>query len=262
MEITALKNSQVKMACALKQKKYREKERKFLAEGLRTVEEAVKSGAVVSVFYTDAENARLEACLGKAATCGAKLYRVSEGVFKKIADTETPQGIVAVCRIPEYSLEDLFGSSRLLLALDRIADPGNLGTILRTADAAGAAGVALFAGCTDLYAPKTVRASMGSVFHIPAIAGVTEEEFFKAAHKWGYKVVVTCLRGAENLYTAELAGRLVLVMGSESTGVSENILKTADTKLYIPMPGAAESLNVAVATGIFMFELLRRNLNA
>lgn len=260
MELTAVKNPRVMAAAELKQKKYREKAGMFLAEGLRSAEEALAACAVESVFYTGAESARLKACLETAEAMGVRLYKVSETVLEKIADTKTPQGIVAVCRMKFCSLDDIFRCGGMLLALDRIADPGNLGTILRNADAAGACGVVLLSGCADLYSPKAVRASMGSVFHVPAVWGVSEDELFESARKAGYTVAATCLSGAESLYNAELAEKTVLVMGSEGAGVSGSILSRAGQRLYIPMPGAAESLNVAVASGIFLFEFARRSL--
>lgn len=148
----------------------------------------------------------------------------------------------------------------MLLVLDRVTDPGNIGTMLRTADAAGVGGLLLLNGCADIYAPKTVRASMGSLFHLPVLSGLGEELLVQAARKAGYELLVTCLDGADNLYKADLQGRLAFVMGNEANGVSDALLAAADKRVFIPMQGRAESLNVAMAAGIVMFEALRQRL--
>jgi len=260
MEVTGLQNPVVKSAAELKQKKYRTQNGLYLAEGLRTAEEAVAYKAVETLFYVATDDERTMRLLEDAAAQNIKLVCVSENVMKKIADTETPQGIIAVCKMRQPKLENLLASGKMLLVLDRVGDPGNIGTMLRTADAAGIGGLVLLKGCADIYAPKTVRSSMGSLFHIPVLSGVSEQEFVSAAKKAGYDLLVTCLDGADNLYKADLSGRIAFVMGNEAGGVNESLLEKADKRVYIPMAGRAESLNVAMAAGIVMFEALRRKV--
>ncbi len=260
MELTGLQNPVVKAAAELKQKKYRTQNGLYLAEGLRTAEEAVAYKAVETLFYVVTDDDRTMRLLEDAAMQNIKLVCVNENVIKKIADTETPQGIIAVCKMRQPKLENLLASGKMLLVLDRVGDPGNIGTMLRTADAAGIGGLVLLKGCADIYAPKTVRSSMGSLFHIPVLSGVSEQEFVSAAKKAGYDLLVTCLDGADNLYKADLSGRIAFVMGNEAGGVSETLLEKADKRVYIPMAGRAESLNVAMAAGIVMFEALRRKV--
>lgn len=260
MELTGLQNPQVKAAAELKQKKYRQQQGLFLAEGLRTVEEAVASKTVVSIFYTAIEDDRTRSVLEEAAAQQLKLYCVSDAVMKKIADTDTPQGIIAVCKMQNVTLDKLLSKGEMLLVLDRVGDPGNLGTMLRTADAAGIGGVVLLKGCVDIYAPKTVRSSMGSLFHVPVVSGIGEDNFIAEAKDAGYELLVTSLEGADNLYKADLCGRIAFVMGNEAGGVSANLLERADKRVFIPMAGRAESLNVAMAAGVVMFEALRRRL--
>lgn len=262
-EITSPQNAVVKAAVELKQKKHRLHQGLFLAEGLRTAEEAVAAGAARSVFYVPEEyvaDARLQRLLERAAEQGVELHAVSAAVMKKLSDTETPQGVIAVCRLQEQELASLLAQGKTLLVLDRVGDPGNVGTMLRTADAAGAGGVVLLAGCADVYAPKTVRSAMGSLFHVPVISGLSENSFVRAARGAGYELLVTALDGAESLYRTGLQGRIALVMGSEAGGVSAGMLAQADKRVYIPMQGQAESLNVAVAAGVVLFEALRRRL--
>ena len=260
MELTGLQNPVVKAAAELKQKKYRTQNGLYLAEGLRTAEEAVAYKAVETLFYVATDDNRTMRLLEDAAMQNIKLVCVNENVMKKIADTETPQGTIAVCKMRQPKLENLLASGKMLLVLDRVGDPGNIGTMLRTADAAGIGGLVLLKGCADIYAPKTVRSSMGSLFHIPVLSGVSEQEFVSAAKKAGYDLLVTCLDGADNLYKADLSGRIAFVMGNEAGGVSETLLEKADKRVYIPMAGRAESLNVAMAAGIVMFEALRRKV--
>ena len=260
MELTGLQNPVVKAAAELKQKKYRTQNGLYLAEGLRTAEEAVAYKAVETLFYVATDDDRTMRLLEDAAMQNIKLVCVNENVMKKIADTETPQGIIAICKMRQPKLENLLASGKMLLVLDRVGDPGNIGTMLRTADAAGIGGLVLLKGCADIYAPKTVRSSMGSLFHIPVLSGVSEQEFISAAKKAGYDLLVTCLDGADNLYKADLSGRIAFVMGNEAGGVSETLLEKADKRVYIPMAGRAESLNVAMAAGIVMFEALRRKV--
>ena len=260
MELTGLQNPVVKAAAELKQKKYRTQNGLYLAEGLRTAEEAVAYKAVETLFYVATDDDRTMRLLEDAAMQNIKLVCVNENVMKKIADTETPQGIIAVCKMRQPKLENLLASGKMLLVLDRVGDPGNIGTMLRTADAAGIGGLVLLKGCADIYAPKTVRSSMGSLFHIPVLSGVSEQELVSAAKKAGYDLLVTCLDGADNLYKADLSGRIAFVMGNEAGGVSETLLEKADKRVYIPMAGRAESLNVAMAAGIVMFEALRRKV--
>lgn len=261
MELTGLQNPLVKKAAELKQKKYRQQQGLFLAEGLRTVEEAVASKSVEMIFYTAIEDARTREVLEQAAAENVRLICVAENVMKKIADTETPQGIIAICRMEQPSLDELLASGKMLLVLDRVGDPGNIGTMLRTGDAAGIGGLILLKGSADIYAPKTVRSSMGSLFHVPVLGGVAEADFVRSAKKAGYELMVTTLEGADNLYKADLSGRLAFVMGNEANGVSDTLLASADKRVFIPMAGRAESLNVAMAAGVVMFEALRRNGN-
>ncbi|MCD8198896.1 MAG: RNA methyltransferase [Phascolarctobacterium sp.] len=260
MEITALQNPLIKETAELKQKKYRLQRQKFLAEGLNTVEVAVSCGAAETLFYTHTEDMRILNLLKKAVSANVKSVCVSDRVMKKIADTETPPGLAAVCKMQHLKLEEMLADGKTLLVLDRVSDPGNVGTIIRTADAAGFGGVVLLRGSADIYAPKAVRASMGSLFNLNVLDGIEEKEFIVAAKEAGYTLLVTSLKGDDNFYGTDLSGQLAIVMGSEISGVSDTLIEASDKKVFIPMEGRAESLNVAVAAAIVMFEILRRRL--
>lgn len=256
-EITSLGNAVVKDVCNLKQKKYRERSGSFVVEGLRAVEEAVRYAAVQKIFAVpDAANTRLAQLLADAAAKNIELYSVTEQVMKKMSDTEAPQGVLAVCSKPQGFVV----ADGTVLVLDRVADPGNVGTLIRTAEAAGIAAVVLLAGCADAYAPKTVRSTMGSLLRMPVLCDMPEAEFTGWAHKNNYEIMVTCLDGAQNLYEAEFGARTAIVVGSEAYGASESLKAAAAKRVFIPMQGRAESLNAAVAGGVVMFEAMRRRL--
>ena len=262
-ELSSVSNPIVKAAAELKQKKYRTEQQAFLVEGMRSVEEAVNCGVVKQLFVlkgTKTASARQAAIIAAAAAEGVELYEVTESVMKKIADTETPQALTAVVARQSAALEELAAAGGIVLVLDRIGDPGNLGTMIRTADAAGISGVVLLAGCTDIFAPKAVRSTMGSLLHIPVAEGICEADFISWARKNGYEIAVTCLENADSLYQTDLQGPVAVVVGSEAEGVSDGLLEAAVKKVFIPMEGEAESLNAAVAAGIVMFECLRQRL--
>ena len=256
-ELSSVSNPIVKAAAELKQKKYRTEQQAFLVEGMRSVEEAVNCGIVKQLFVlkgSKTASERQAAIIAAAAAEGVELYEVTEPVMKKIADTETPQALTAVVAKQSAALEELAAAGGIVLVLDRIGDPGNLGTMIRTADAAGISGVVLLAGCTDIFAPKAVRSTMGSLLHIPVAEGICW------ARKNGYEITVTCLENADSLYQTDLQGPVAVVVGSEAEGVSDGLLEAAVKKVFIPMEGQAESLNAAVAAGIVMFECLRQRL--
>ncbi|MGI6262594.1 MAG: TrmH family RNA methyltransferase [Succiniclasticum sp.] len=260
--ITSVNNPQVKAAACLKTKKHRAEAGAFLAEGLRSVREAIAYGQVRSLFVTDTEADRLGEWLDKALSQGASLYRVDDKVMAKLSDTKTPQGVVAVVSLPSPSLETLAPgpeeADAPVVILDRVQDPGNLGTIIRTADAAGVRALLLLEGCADAYAPKVVRASMGSLFHVPVLSDLAPEDVLSWCSRQGYRTVATCLDGARDLYRTTLPGRLAFLLGNEANGVAPALQQAADERVYIPMAGKAESMNVAMAAGVLLFEAFRR----
>lgn len=258
--ISSINNQNVKNAAELKQKKYREERDVFLVEGLRSVEEAIAWGQVKEVFFVPEEDQRLQKLLATAEIEHIALYQTDARVMGKLCDTKTPQGIAAVVKMPPNRLERISPAvnNEPVLILDRVQDPGNMGTLIRTADAVGAAGIILLEGCVDAYSPKAVRASMGSVFHVPLIQNIMPEEALTWCYRQGYIPVATCLEQAENLYKADLSRRIAFILGNEANGVSLELQAAAELRLCIPMPGKAESMNVAMAAAILLFEGLRQ----
>jgi TrmH family RNA methyltransferase len=291
--ITSVNNQRVKEVANLKQKKYRTESGTFFAEGLRAVQEAVQYADVTELFYTEAEAGRLDVVLEAAesvtadikeksgnknnanhnnagtakkrneAANGIRMYQVDEKVMAKLSDTKAPQGVLAVIRTPEQNLRQLrpgtaSDNNAPVIILDRVQDPGNLGTIIRTADAVGALGLILLEGCVDAYSPKVVRASMGSLFHLPVVRDVTAEEALTWCYRNGYEPAATALKNAQNVYKADISKKMAFLFGNEANGVAEELQAAAETRLFIPMAGLAESMNVAMAAGIILFEGLRQ----
>ena len=261
--ITSVNNPRVKEIANLKQKKYRSESGLFFAEGLRAVQEAMEYAEVAELFFTAGEENKLDEVLKTAKEKGVRLYQADAKVMAKISDTKTPQGVLAVIRVPKQSLQKLrpgtaSDNNAPVVILDRIQDPGNLGTIIRTADAVGALGIILLEGCVDAYSPKVVRASMGSLFHLPVVQDIFPEEALTWCYRRGYEPAATVMKGAANLYKADISKKMAFIFGNEANGVSEELQAAAETRLFIPMSGQAESMNVAMAAGIVLFEGLRQ----
>ena len=252
-DILSAQNPLIKATGELKLKKYRSLRGEFLVEGMRAVQEAINSGwELKDIFFTDEVSGEeiVNMLKDKPVTC----YHINQTLIERITDTKNPQGIVAVVKTKDSELKDLAGGTGLLLVLDEVRDPGNVGTIIRTADAAGACGIVLLRDCVDIYSPKVVRSTMGSVFHLPIITNVDKALFCEWCEKEQWPLWVSSLEGGTSIHETPWGPKVALVMGNEANGASAEMLKAAVKKVYIPMPGKAESLNVAIATGIFLFE--------
>ena len=245
--ITSLKNPKVTAWKSLKDRKGRRETGCFLVEGRKMVEEAVASAFPVEAILVDAD--RLDEF---ALPAGIPVYTMPAHVLAAVCDTKTPQGIAAVVRMAEVALHGL-----RLVALDGVQDPGNVGTIIRTADAAGFDGVILSTQCADVFSPKVLRATMGSVFRmgirvtddLPGVLAQLVQE--------GASVVSSQLDGDPFYQRSPLNERFVLVIGSEGNGVTDEVKAVATHRVKLPMRGGAESLNAAVAAGIMMYELTK-----
>lgn len=233
----------------------------FIVEGLKNVEEALDSDfdigfIVLSDAFLESHNVFLEKLKRKVSQ--DKLHKVSHKTFIELTDTVTPQGILAVINFKDMEIDNILKENFLIIALDRIQDPGNMGTIIRTADAAGADGIVVGKGCVDIYNPKVVRSTMGSLFHIPIVQTDDLCKTLVELKQRGGKVVTTHLSAKKAYYNVNFKTSTVIVMGSEAEGVSQEISILSDELIKISMPGQAESLNVAVAHGIIVFEAVRQ----
>ncbi|MGN7471323.1 23S rRNA (guanosine(2251)-2'-O)-methyltransferase RlmB [Brevibacillus sp. SAFN-007a] len=262
--ITSVQNPLVKRLYQLLEKKGREEQGRYLVEGAHLVEEALKSGAEVTTILYDQERSLDPACQRALANDpqATQVIAASAAVLAKLSETKSPQGIVAEVKKTASDWDEWISrlaekDKALLLFLDEIQDPGNLGTILRTAEAAGADGVVLGKGSVDIYNGKVVRATMGAMFRLP----VFSRELVATAGEWkrrGGRVLVSSLAQDSVSYDqADYSGKIALVIGNEGRGVSKEMLACADQFVHIPLYGKAESLNAAVAAGIFVYEAQR-----
>jgi len=258
MLITSVTNDKIKFARSLARRKERVAARQCLIEGTRLVEEAVRAGVIPalvlyerSALNRDARLRQLIAALEKRAPA---VYEVTAPVMRALADTETPQGICAVAPLPELPLP---AAPNLTLVLDGIRDPGNLGTILRTAWAAGVDAVLLAPETVDPFNPKVLRAGMGAQFNIPLASKTWDEirEYLSAVPR----IYLAHAQGQMKYTDADWTPPCALIVGGEVQGTSEAARALATQTLAIPMPGHAESLNAAVAAGILLFEAIRRD---
>lgn len=234
----------------------------FVVEGPQGVREAVGSGARIDTVFVTPEAAGRWADLVDAARAQEAAVLGAVGtVIDAMAETATPQGILAVCEIPQAGMDDVLAASGPVILLDQVSDPGNAGTIIRTADAVGAAGVVITAGGVDAYNGKCVRATAGSIFHLPVVAGIDAASAVAAMRAEGITVVVATGDAEADLldWAPHAPGRLCWALGSEAHGVGAELRGSADAAVRIPMPGRAESLNVATAAAVCLYADLARS---
>jgi RNA methyltransferase, TrmH family len=248
--ISSTQNPRIKAWKKLQKKKERDRSGLFLIEGEHLIEEALKASLTVKqIICSEGRGIPREWTVS-----GIEVVEVTEQVLADLAETETPQGMIAVCVKPQ--LENIVFDSGKYLLLDRVQDPGNLGSLFRTSEAAGMTGVILGEGCADPFNPKVIRATQGALFHIP-IQSMDLEDAVQYCHDSGIPVFGTSLNGST--YSAiEPQESFALLMGNEGSGVDPDLLAKTDQNLYIPLHGKSESLNVGVAAGILVYHLSGR----
>lgn len=260
-QITSVKNSRVKDWANLKQKKYRDRTGMYLAEGIRLVEEALYANVPMEALLIsgDLQSGKFDNIITRGTGNGVPMFEVTDPIIEHITDTKTPQGVIAVLKKTEGDAAAFVKNKEnpLYLVLDAIQDPGNMGTMIRTADAVGATGILVGKTSVDVYNPKVVRATMGSLFHLPVFE-VDLAAFLPRLKEQGVSVVGTATDGDETVFQAHLSGAVALVIGSEAHGLSEDIAGLVDKAVTLPMPGQAESLNAAIAASVMLYEALRQ----
>lgn len=255
MIITSRENKVFRLVKNLKTKRGRDENSLFVIEGIRSVADAVKKGAELDfVLIEDGHRFDME--------FDCPVYTFAPKLFKELSDTVTPQGIIAVCKKPNCSLSDFSEKENSCVILcENVQDPGNIGTIIRTAHAAFCDGVVLTKGCCDLFNPKIIRATMTGVFSVPVLTEADCEKTISHFKSKGYKVVAGALsERAENLYETDLSGKTLIIIGNEGNGVTDSTLSLCDRVVKIPMKTDAESLNASVAAAVLVYEKLRQNL--
>ena len=260
-EVTSLANPLIKDIKALSLKKFRDQQNAFIAEGLKLVIDALDLGWTIKTLIFSKSglgNPAVEKAAARTVAAGATVLEVSEKVLSAITRRDNPQMVVGVFSqrlLPIRSVKPQ--GDDVWIGLDRVRDPGNLGTIIRTADAVGAKGIILIGDTTDPYSLETVRATMGSIFAVP-IARVSVEAFLEWRKGFDGLVAGTHLKGAVDYRSVKFGGRpTLLLMGNEQQGLPDDLAGSCDRLLRIPQAGRADSLNLAVATGVMLFEIRR-----
>ena len=240
-----------------RERKYRRSTEEMLCEGEKMLEEALRSGAQPGVLLVRerAKDSLPDGLLDRAAQAGAALYCAPDALFELASDVETPQNVIFSCKQPRWTADALDGKAQVLL-LDGLQDPGNLGTILRTAEAFALGAVVLCEGCADPFAPKVVRSTMGAVFRLPCVR-LPLKEAIAQLHEQGLPVYATALH-ADSVPLSEVSlNRAAVIIGSEGRGVTPQAIEMSDQRIIIPMHGRAESLNAGVAAAIVIYEMTK-----
>jgi RNA methyltransferase, TrmH family len=260
--ISSSANPLIKRVRQLGDRKHRRREGAFVVRGVQPVWQAVEAGADIEVLIVAPDLLRdpAAAMVAQQEERGLRVARLSGELFGRIADRDAPAGLAAIVRSRLTGLGELAvtpGSA--FLALHEVGNPGNLGTIIRTADAAGAAGVILLGASTDPFDPAAVKASMGAVFSVPVVTASSAGEFVGWCGAHGVKIAATSPDGTATPWDTALPSPLAILLGSEGAGLPADLLAAGDLLLRIPMRGTAESLNLAVAAGILLYETWRQS---
>lgn len=252
--ITSTSNEQVKkLGALLKRAKERRECRAFVIEGRKLYEEAEKRQLILKAYFS--ESFFRETFQKKEPEQPYEI--LADRVFSAVAETVTPQGVLAVVRMPEYSLTQLLERPGALLVLEDIQDPGNLGTMLRTAEAAGMAGVLMSPDTVDPYNPKVIRATMGAIFRVPVYSAEDFPALLQTLREEGIRLLAAHLKGTKRYDQVDYSKRLGILIGNEGNGLTMMAAEAADEKVRIPMAGEVESLNAAVAAALLMYETAR-----
>lgn len=252
-QIQSEQNKWLKRAKALGQKKYRQEYKEFLAEGLRFVEEALEKDAVKAILVDEKEEKLLERL---QVPSSVPVFSVKAGLLQKVLNTVHPQGIAAIAKQKEWDFSTVHSMTKIII-LDGVQDPGNVGTILRTALASGTEAVLCLKGTVDLYNDKTLRSTMGAIFRIPVFQIGDAEEMKRQLHDWGFQILVADIRAENDYDEMTFPEKSALVVSNEANG--PQLIKEGDVMVKIPLYQEMESLNVAVAAGILLYAIKSGN---
>ena len=254
--ITSTSNVQMKEITALLKKSKERKEKKaFVIEGRKMFEEICQDKTkVIKAYFAESY---VNAGYAEEAMKEVPYEIVADSVFNSMAETVTPQGVLAIVRMPEYSLEDMISDAGTLVLLENLRDPGNLGTIIRTAEAAGVSGVILSKESVDIYNPKVIRSTMGAVYRVPFLYVDDFLALLQELRAREVRLLAAHLKGKKTFDKADYSGKVGILIGNEANGLSEEASELANEKVLIPMAGSVESLNAAVAAALLMYEAFR-----
>lgn len=259
-KIASKDNNLIKHIKKLKEKKYRDEYEEYVIEGLKLIDEAIKENMDISeiVVCEGCDRSELIESKLKYEMAKYECIYVPQNIFKMLTDAQNPQGILAVIRNKKERVKIDY-SEDIIVALDDVQDPGNLGTILRTVDSCGLKQILVSKGTVDSFNPKVVRSTMGATFRVNVIECENLKEELQNAKNNGFEIVCTSLEAKKTIYKMDLYKK-VIVVGNEANGVSAEIQKMADDKVIIPMLGKTESLNVSIATGVILYEYVRQKI--
>lgn len=258
MIITAKDNDKIKYTKSLLKSKNRNKESKFIIEGYRILTLAIECRAKLDYVFINEDFEKKQEhkeFLEILKKKDIRVYKTTNKIFEDLTDTENTQGIIGVVKFKQRTLEEnLTDDNRFVLILDRIQDPGNMGTIIRTADAAGVDAIIALKGCVDIYNPKVIRSTMGSIFDMNVIHA-TQEEALRILKLKKFDIVSSYLDTNNYYNTVEYNYNTALVIGNEANGINEELVSKSDVLVKIPIYGKAESLNAAISSAILMYEI-------
>jgi TrmH family RNA methyltransferase len=250
--IESNQNKIIKEVNSLKAKKERDKTGLFILEGKRLVDEIPNSWEIKYLLKAESYSEYINF---------ENVYTVKDSLFEKISETVNPQGILAVCHIKEFDVTNVdYSNSPFFVVLENVTDPGNMGTLIRTADAAGADGIFLSKGCVDIYNPKVIRATMGSIFHLPIYRNLNLMDLMEDFKNNNVKTLAAHLKGTSTPYKVDMTTACAVIIGNEANGLSDEISEMASDLVKIPMPGKAESMNAGIAGGILIYEAVRQRI--
>lgn len=282
--ISSMNNPQIKNLALLQRKaKARNEQGLFVVEGRKMVKEAIESGLLSKIYMSESFYAEIEMVsemvsdtsesvsdtisdtisdTNSDTISGYDYELVTDTVFKQVSDTMTPQGVMATVRMPSYDIERVLDKDNtFLLLLEDIRDPGNLGTIIRSAEGAGVSGIILNGSCADIFQPKVVRSTMGSIFRVPYYETDDFIGFLTDLRRRGFNLFAAHLSGISYDTEGSFLGKCGLLIGNEGSGLSKEASSLADKLIRIPMEGKVESLNAAIAAAILMYEAARQRRN-
>jgi TrmH family RNA methyltransferase len=258
--VLALRHQKVqRLRRLLTRRSARQADGAFVVEGAKVLGEALDAGVAVESVYLAAGAS--EAVADRAFAAGARVYELAPGVIERVADTVTPQPVMAVVPFVDVPRSTLRDATLVVVAVD-VRDPGNAGTLVRSAEAAGAGGVVFCDGSVDVFNPKTVRASAGSLFHVPVVAGGSAVEVLEDMASWDVRRLATSASGGRDYTEADLTAKIAFVLGNEAHGLDPALDAFVDERVTIPMDGRSESLNVGMAAAVLCFEASRQRRRA
>jgi RNA methyltransferase, TrmH family len=262
--ITSKDNATIKHLHALSESKQRKKEQAFLIEGVKMVEEALRDNLGVKLVVASPSLVQHhgKGVLKLAENRSVEVLWISERLMDSIAESKTPQPVMAMVMMKTYSEQGLLANDASLIVMThQLQDPGNLGTIIRTVEAVGASGVAITSNTVDPFNPKAIRASMGSILHVPIVHSEDASTFIKTCKEKGFQTVATVLTGRTTHFDIDLKKPTVMVLGQEGAGLPQDIMADIDLHVRIPMASTIDSLNVATAAAVILYEAFRQRMS-